>query len=79
MTHVHPRFLLNNASALNIFQVNTKSSQFLTAFKRLKETLTEENLNAQKKIGEMKLSEDEIVVGIGVHLIKVLQEELRPH
>lgn len=67
--------------ACNSEKVNTGSEEFLTALWRLNETLTEKNIEALKKIEKMtgpwvprneRLSDDQILVGIGVHLIKKL-------
>ena len=63
------------------FQVNTSSGEFKIALERLNEAVTEKNVAALKKIQEMsdpsipekdRLSEDQILVGIGVHLVKKL-------
>ena len=54
------------------FQVDITSELFKDALKRLNETVKKENIAALKKIQEMTLSEDQIVVGIGVHVVKKL-------
>ena len=55
------------------FQVDTSSVKFQEALVRLNKCLKEDNLVALKKIQEKSdLTQDEIVVGIGIHLIQTL-------
>lgn len=54
-------------------KVDTNSLEFKLALERLNTTLSVENIEALEKIGKMtNLSEDQILVGIGVHLIRQL-------
>ena len=60
-----------------LFQVHTNCDDFCSALANLNQTLTEENLAALQKIQKLAakkgdLTEDQILVGLGVHLIKKL-------
>ena len=58
---------------LCLFQVHTNSEDFCKALANLNQTLSEENLAALQKIQKQRdLTEDQILVGVGVHLIKQL-------
>ena len=56
-----------------MFQVHTSSDAFCRALANLNQTLSGENLAALQKIQKQRdLTEDQILVGVGVHLIKQL-------
>ena len=60
-----------------MFQVHTSCDDFCSALANLNQTLAEENLAALQKIQKLAakkgdLTEDQILVGLGVHLIKKL-------
>ena len=56
-----------------MFQVDTNCREFKLALERLNTTLTLENIEALEKVGKMtNLPEDQILVGVGVHLIRQL-------
>ena len=62
---------------LGMFQVcNTSCEEFQTALERLNNTLAQENIDALKSVKKMgdakKLSEEEILVAVGIHLIQKL-------
>ena len=58
---------------LCLFQVHTNSDDFCKALANLNQTLSEENIAALQKIQKQRdLTEDQILVGVGVHLIKPL-------
>ena len=58
---------------LCMFQVHTNSDDFCNALANLNQALSEENLAALQKIQKQgDLTEDQILVGVGVHLIKQL-------
>ena len=54
------------------FQIDVTDELFRDALKRLNETVKKENIAALKKIQGMTLSEDQVAVGIGVHVVKKL-------
>ena len=56
-----------------LFQVDTNCREFKLALERLNTTLSLENIEALEKVGKMtNLPEDQILVGVGVHLIRQL-------
>ena len=64
---------ISTALLLCLFQVHTNSDDFCKALANLNQTLSEENLAALQKIQKQgDLTEDQILVGVGVHLIKQL-------
>ena len=69
-------FIVTYIVFFSVFQVHTSSEQFINALKMLNDTLDEKNLEALRKIGEMSdnpcISEDQIILGVGLHLIHKL-------
>ena len=54
------------------FQIYTSSVEFRNVLRRLNECLKDENIEALRRIRENNLDEDQVVVGMGLHLIQKL-------
>ena len=61
-----------NRTVFICFQLDVTDELLKDALKRLNETVKKENIAALKKIQGMTLFEDQVAVGIGVHVVKKL-------